>query len=170
MSPRRIYTDAEVLTTLLAKVEPEPNTGCWLWTGAVTGAGYGKLSFRRRLEGAHRVAYELLRGEIAPGLHLDHLCRVPCCVNPDHLEPVTQRENLMRGFRSRGVVEGRCSRGHVKTYLHRNSLRCSECHRENGRTPEAKAKSRARYQSRREQILARQKRLRDARRDGGRTA
>lgn len=69
--------------------------GCWEWTGAKTAAGYGQ--FTRRKEYAHRHAYEDLVGPIPEGLVIDHLCRNPSCVNPDHLEPVTQRENIRRG-------------------------------------------------------------------------
>lgn len=81
-----------------AKVEPEPNSGCWLWIGATT-AGYGVLGRGRREEGvvlAHRFAYVLLRGEIPGHLEPDHLCRMPPCVNPWHLELVTRRVNFLR--------------------------------------------------------------------------
>lgn len=71
----------------------EPMSGCWLWTGTSSRKGYG--GFDRR--GAHRVAYETLRGPIPVGLTLDHLCRTPACVNPDHLEPVTMQINVLRG-------------------------------------------------------------------------
>ena len=64
------------------KVEPEPNSGCWLWTGYTNRDGYG--CFRRDLL-AHRFAYELYRGAIPAGLTLDHTCRVRSCVNPAHL-------------------------------------------------------------------------------------
>lgn len=70
---------------------------CWLWTGARTGAGYGKLYRNGRAVEAHRVAYELFVGPIPPGLDLDHLCRNRACVNPAHLEPVTRSVNLRRG-------------------------------------------------------------------------
>lgn len=74
-------------------VHYEPNSGCWLWDGADNGSGYGK--FRGRY--AHRVSFEMHKGPIPQGMHLDHLCRVPCCVNPSHLEPVTNAENARRG-------------------------------------------------------------------------
>jgi HNH endonuclease len=69
---------------------------CWLWTAA-TNYGYGVFRIDRRSIYAHRYAYELLVGPIPDGLQLDHLCRVPPCVNPTHLEPVTHRENILRG-------------------------------------------------------------------------
>jgi hypothetical protein len=72
---------------------------CWLWTGVKNKAGYGEHYYPyRRKAMAHRYIYELLVGPIPAGLPLDHLCRVPACVNPDHLEPVTVGENTRRGM------------------------------------------------------------------------
>lgn len=82
---------------LMCSVIPEPNSGCWLWIGKMT-HGYGKATIAMREVPAHRFSYELFRGPIPAGLVLDHLCRVPLCVNPDHLEPVTNRENVRRGI------------------------------------------------------------------------
>ncbi|MBT2412652.1 HNH endonuclease [Streptomyces sp. ISL-12] len=67
-----------------------------LWTGS-TDQGYGRLRFRGRLVRAHRFSYELNVGPIPDGHQVDHLCRTPSCVRPDHLEAVTQRENVLRG-------------------------------------------------------------------------
>lgn len=78
---------------------------CWLWTGAVSG-GYGSLGIDGKQYRAHRVAYEWLVGPIPTGLFLDHLCRTPLCVNPVHLEPVTNRENVMRGVRPTNLTNG----------------------------------------------------------------
>jgi hypothetical protein len=76
--------------------EVDPTLGpCWLWTGAA-GNGYGTFYLDRTWAPAHRVAYEWLRVEIPPGLHLDHLCRVTRCVNPWHTEPVTPGVNTLR--------------------------------------------------------------------------
>lgn len=76
----------------------EPTGFCWLWLGGQTKQGYGQLYVSGRMYGAHRISYTVLVGEIPEGLHLDHLCRVPLCVNPDHLEPVTQGENNARRY------------------------------------------------------------------------
>lgn len=87
------------------KIIPEPNSGCWLWMGSSWGKGYGNCRVREngasKVKIAHRVVFEMERGPIPEGKHLDHLCRNPACVNPDHLEPVTLHENLFRGVRSR---------------------------------------------------------------------
>lgn len=80
-----------------SKVDKNGPDGCWIWNGERKPAGYGH--FGRNQTGrkmAHRHAYELLVGLIPPGLELDHLCRVTCCVNPEHLEPVTPAENRRR--------------------------------------------------------------------------
>ncbi len=76
---------------------------CWLWTSTITGNGYGHYSIKRVKVGAHRFAYELMVGPIPQGLTIDHLCRVKACVNPDHLEPVTQAENNRRGIEARTI-------------------------------------------------------------------
>lgn len=86
----------------------EPNTGCWLWVGTIAAGGYPR--FKRSQ--AHRVSYLHYIGAIAPKMHVDHRCRVRCCVNPDHLEAMTQRENAkrtlpgMRGKHSRSLGRG----------------------------------------------------------------
>lgn len=113
-----------------------PKGPCWEWSGAKT-KGYGHLSHRGRQVYAHRLVYELLVGPIPAGLEIDHLCRNPPCVNPSHLEPVTHRENLLRGV---GIVAAcarktHCLRGHEftadNTIRRKNGKRsCWKCRRE----------------------------------------
>ena len=81
-----------------ATVVPDEN-GCMIFTGATAGAGYGVVGKGPAGAGyyyVHRVSYEHHKGPIPEGLTIDHLCRVKLCVNPDHLEAVTQAENNRR--------------------------------------------------------------------------
>lgn len=84
---------------------------CWEWTGPRTPTGYGRCYFRGNQVGAHRVAIELLVGPIPSHLEVDHLCRNRSCVNPDHLELVTHRENLRRSP-ALAVGKSHCPQGH----------------------------------------------------------
>lgn len=76
-------------------------SGCWEWKASTNDLGYGKVWTGQGLTGAHVAAYQMVLGEIPDGLELDHLCRNPSCVYPYHLEPVTHRENVRRGWRAR---------------------------------------------------------------------
>jgi hypothetical protein len=82
---------------LMARAVPVPFSGCWAWEGACSTAGYAQYRLPKGTMYAHRLAYELAKGPVPDGLDLDHLCRVRCCVNPDHLEAVTRSTNLRRG-------------------------------------------------------------------------
>ena len=94
-----------------AWVSKDGPSGCWEWRGCKNPKGYGLFrqalpsSDLGRLVIAHRFAYELSHGAIPKGLTLDHLCRNRACVRPDHLEPVSLRENIQRGFRLRAVAQ-----------------------------------------------------------------
>jgi hypothetical protein len=92
----------------------EQTETCWLWLGARGHAGYGQFWLDGRLVGAHRAAYQLFVGPIPVGLTLDHLCRVRRCVRPDHLEAVTNRENILRGANhvAAQARQTHCLRGH----------------------------------------------------------
>jgi hypothetical protein len=97
-----------------SKVRPAPADECWMWTASLNTGGYGQFAYRGRPLRAHRVAYELLICDIPAGLQLDHLCRVRPCVNPWHLEPVTNDVNMARGELRSYVhpVKTHCKHGH----------------------------------------------------------
>lgn len=101
----------------MSKVKKDEK-GCWNWTGTVKPGGYGVFSIKKnnvqKTYNAHRWAYTYFIGEIPEGLTIDHLCRNRRCVNPKHLEPVTIRENLMRGRGYSGVNNRKthCPKGH----------------------------------------------------------
>lgn len=80
----------------LEKVHLIPFTTCWVWSGARHKDGYGTFFTGKSSTRSHRYSYEMYKGKIPQGLTLDHLCRNPNCVNPNHLEPVTLKENIRR--------------------------------------------------------------------------
>jgi hypothetical protein len=88
---------------------PEPNSGCWLWLGYSSNGRYGHIKSKGKRIPAARFSFELYRGPIPPGFVLDHLCKTTFCVNPAHLEPVTQLENMRR---STPALKQVCIHGH----------------------------------------------------------
>jgi hypothetical protein len=103
----------------------QPDTsGCWIWIGPASNRGYAQMTVqdadesKPRTVSAHRVSYETFIGPIPEGLVIDHLCRNRMCVNPEHLEPVTQRENTMRSPVAVGALNAaktHCAQGHEYT-------------------------------------------------------
>lgn len=127
--------------------------GCWLWT-ASNSNGYGLFSLGGRLCPAHRVSYSALVGPISAGLQLDHLCRTPACVNPEHLEPVTPRVNTLRGrtLPAANAAKTSCPQGHAydaeNTYMTSAGTRqCKECTRTRSRLNQRRRRAEARVTS-----------------------
>lgn len=120
----------------------DKTTDCWLWTGSRTAEGYATFCIttdtnQRHRVVVHRLAYELLIGKIPTGLVLDHLCRNPRCVNPAHLEPVTMRENVLRGVgpSAQNARKTDCPAGHpydkdnTAVNAKTGKRSCRTCHR-----------------------------------------
>lgn len=110
-------------------------SGCWEWVSG-SSAKYGRISVNGKEILAHRWMYEQRRGPVPAGLELDHLCRNTVCVNPDHLEPVTHRENVLRGIAPAAIHARKthCPRGHklagenLRSYELRMGRRiCRQC-------------------------------------------
>lgn len=94
------------------------DNGCYVWTGPLNSGGYGTAMYFGKLRTAHRAIWLDTVGQIADGLHLDHLCRNRACINPDHMEPVTAQENIRRGS---SPTKTECKWGH--SYTSENTLR-----------------------------------------------
>ena len=90
------YSPIKPRPTLAERFWPkvQKTESCWLWTSSLGTTGYGQINIDRRPAKAHRVAYELVKGPIPEGMFIDHICHNGICVNPDHLRPVTNKQNL----------------------------------------------------------------------------
>jgi hypothetical protein len=127
------------------KVDPE--SGCWIWAGHITKAGYGvytkKVNGKRSV--AHRVVYEEIMGPIPEGMTLDHRCRTRACVNPAHLEPVSMRTNVIRGTgpTAKNLRKESCKNGHpftpANTWMYEGRRYCRECRRQADRLRQRRA-------------------------------
>jgi hypothetical protein len=140
LGTRRLLTDNERFERHVTRTDAE---SCWEWAGTRSRNGYGFVHLRDRSKAlAHRVAYERAIGEIPEGMVIDHLCRNRACVNPAHLQVVTNQENLRRGlgYRLRNGMDSACINGHdytpENTYTNPNNssdIRCRECARTRNR-------------------------------------
>ena len=131
----------DLLDRLSSKIRIESTSGCWLWTASTRGPSsdfqYGQIRVGTQVLTAHRVVYELVVGPVEDGMVLDHLCRNTLCVNPAHVEPVTQRVNVRRGVgtAAENARKTHCDRGHAMTgenlrILYNGKRCCRACHRD----------------------------------------
>lgn len=142
------YGDERLPAGLWAKTTVNPETGCWEWQGWRNHAGYARAKFAGETQvlRLHRRTYAAVHGEIPDGMTIDHLCRVRHCINPVHLEAVSQRENALRGntVNAANLAKTHCLRDHPfdeqNTYRYPDGRRgCRAC----------MAIARAAYQARR---------------------
>src|SRR5215471_3710901 len=116
-----------------SKILPEPNSGCWFWNGAIDSRGYGRISVAGKNKLAHREVFLRLKRNLAAEECLDHLCRIRCCVNPEHLEPVTLAENIRRGNHKYNKLKTHCKYGHEfnieNIRFYKTERACRECNR-----------------------------------------
>lgn len=146
---------------IASKINVIPS-GCWQWTGAITGHGYGNVRWDGRAMPAHIIVYTLTNGPVPDGLELDHTCHntdTTCpgarnclhrrCVNPDHLEAVTHRTNILRGHTlpARNARRTTCIRGHnfdvISDTGHRSCTTCMDLFYERRRAAKAHLKAAA---------------------------
>lgn len=110
---------------------PKNLNECWIWKSVLNNKGYGVFGFDSKKYKAHRFMYEYLIGEIPKELVTDHLCRNRKCVNPEHLEFVTDKVNINRGIGNRQKEKTHCPFGHKyteeNTYHHNNARTCRKC-------------------------------------------
>lgn len=99
------------------KVDLDWKTGCWNWVGSKNKDGYGNLSINGKNVTSHRFSYELFKSKISKGLTIDHICRNTSCCNPNHLEIVTIKDNILRGtsFAASNARKTHCPQGHEYT-------------------------------------------------------
>jgi hypothetical protein len=119
---------------------PEPNSGCRIWLAQIDDDGYGRVWHNGRTRGAHVVSYELEKGPIPEGLQPDHKCRVRCCINADHMEPVTPKVNTNRGIAAivnSGQKKFFCAKcgGPIEVVAHRAARNGRKPHDERGCRP-----------------------------------
>lgn len=153
-----------VASEVMRRVLIDDTSGCWNWTTTpFQNSGYGRIKVVGRVMVAHRFAWEVLRGPIPQGMQLDHLCRNRRCVNPEHLEVVTPRTNVLRGetIVAANYAKTHCHHGHplngANLFVRRDGRRrCRTCEKANQKkvraTPRYRAGAAARERRRRAAI------------------
>jgi hypothetical protein len=158
-------SDSPTERRFFARVSGKDEVGCWLWDGTRNNRGYGMFRLNGKYVLVHRWSYEFFRTEIPAGLVIDHLCRNTLCVNPWHLEPVTNRENTLRGNHPMVVVSRNnvCLRGHslddaiiLQNGPQKGRRNCRACSRERwaiwAADPEFRARRAAHERARRARV------------------
>ena len=135
--PTGIYKRPSIKERLFKSFKINKKTGCWEWQLSINTFGYGQIRVNnpRSMRKPHRIMYELMKGKIPKKLSLDHLCRNRACINPDHLEVVTNKENILRGvgITAQNAKKTHCKRGHRLSgknlffYKKANQRMCRTC-------------------------------------------
>lgn len=159
MYPKNL-TEIEAFWTTVNKDRPistyRPDLGkCWLWIGSIDDEGYGWFNYHSKQVRAHRYSYQLANGPFQKGLIADHLCRIRNCVNQNHLEQVTIKENLLRGKQfARENPATHCRNGHLYEHLKygespkRHCYVCARLNERERHRRRCKAEIRGRYKKR----------------------
>lgn len=127
------FATQNVHDRLLSLAEPVTESGCWIWNSFCNSKGYGRIWLDGKPRPAHRVSYQHFIGPIEEGMTIDHLCRVRCCINPQHLEAVTSRVNTLRGIGVTSINNKKthCNHGHefseANTYHLGGNMNWREC-------------------------------------------
>lgn len=112
------------IDSVIKQVTYEPNTGCWLWSGALNSSGYGSVTFQGKTWRVHRLIHTYIVGEPIVAFELHHICAQKSCCNPSHLEKLTKAQHSAIGYRSKLT---HCPAGHP--YSGDNLLMWSDKHR-----------------------------------------
>lgn len=137
-------------TDLVRSETAENDKGCWVWQRMKNRKGYARIRWNGKIIEIHRMAYEAFIGPIPEGLVIDHLCRNPSCLNPEHLEAVTHKENTLRGNAPSALYakQTHCKHGHplsgANLRVEKDGGRtCKTCNREAVRRYKARKVARA---------------------------
>lgn|SRR6185312_10714507 len=152
MSTTTMAEELQKPKSIMAYIEerymPVTESGCWIWLLSQTANGYASGNFKgKRRSSVHRWIYEETKGPIPEGMHIDHLCRVRCCINPAHLEAVTPKENVHRGIGvcSVNAHKTHCINGHPfsgdNLKIRKTGRYCFACHLERQRKNRLLAKT-----------------------------
>lgn len=144
----KFHVSRDILARLFSKIEKSTEyfyngSACWIWTAFKDDNGYGHCTVNGLGWVSHRILYHIFVETIPPELDCDHLCRRPFCVNPAHIEPVTNYVNTMRGENMTAINARKthCPKGHdyaLYTRKKKKGRDCLICHRERERERKAR--------------------------------